>query len=287
MKTVFISTLFLLVTMLSFSQKKRIKVGDISRSYILYVPKSIDKTKPTPLVFNFHGGGMKASEQMLYTEMNTTAEKNKFIVIYPKGIKGNWNVGFDMDYDKGTDDVSFVKSILKEIKESYTIDTNSIFATGLSRGGFFTYRLAIEMPEVFSAIAPVGAPMPLEVKNKHIVKDKLAVMLIQGKADSLVKFKGKTKAYLSAEETIEYWVKHNENKGVVKTKSIDVIDDETQVTIQTYKGKYGVALITIKNGGHTWPGANDFNIGYLLGKTTHDIHANDLIWDFFVTNKRQ
>ena len=40
-----------------------------------------------------------------------------------------------------------------------------------------------------------------------------------------------------------------------------------------------VILYTVEGGGHTWPG-RDPRLP-LLGKSTRDISANDLIWDFF------
>ncbi|MET0319491.1 MAG: hypothetical protein ABW069_02085 [Duganella sp.] len=46
-------------------------------------------------------------------------------------------------------------------------------------------------------------------------------------------------------------------------------------------GKQCVALATIRAGGHTWPGADPFNVGLPLGKTTRDIDANETIWQFF------
>jgi len=38
-------------------------------------------------------------------------------------------------------------------------------------------------------------------------------------------------------------------------------------------------LIEIENGGHTWPGNEP--IVAMLGKSTKDISANDLMWEFF------
>jgi len=49
------------------------------------------------------------------------------------------------------------------------------------------------------------------------------------------------------------------------------------VSIATYNGDKDVVLVKIENGGHTWPGADDFNIGFPLGKTTHDIQFNDVM----------
>jgi polyhydroxybutyrate depolymerase len=139
------------------------------------------------------------------------------------------------------------------------------------------------MPEVFAAIASVGAPIPNEVKERHTSKEKISVLLAHGDADEHVKYSGKETKYNSVEETITYWRNHNKSTREV-IKNINPIEDETSVSITTYSGDKDVVLIKIENGGHTWPGANDFNVGFPLGKTTHDISFNDVMWKFFISN---
>lgn len=44
---------------------------------------------------------------------------------------------------------------------------------------------------------------------------------------------------------------------------------------------YKNSLLTVVNGGHTWPGADDFNIGLPIGLTSKEININEYIWNFF------
>lgn len=55
------------------------------RRYIVYTPAAYEQAplRAFPVVFNFHGGGMSMAEQMLYTQMNKTAERQHFVVVYP------------------------------------------------------------------------------------------------------------------------------------------------------------------------------------------------------------
>jgi polyhydroxybutyrate depolymerase len=48
-----------------------------------------------------------------------------------------------------------------------------------------------------------------------------------------------------------------------------------------------VSLVTIKEGGHTWAGADSFNVGLPIGKTSQDINLNELIWEFFTKNRKE
>ena len=62
----------------------------------------------------------------------------------------------------------------------------------------------------------------------------------------------------------------------------NLADDGTSVQRKAYgPGRDGseVILYTIGGGGHTWP-VREPPIQF-LGKSTRDISANDLIWDFF------
>lgn len=285
-------TAVLLTTAITVSaQVKSFQFEGVKRKYLLYLPASY-QSNPNhsyPLVFNFHGGGMSIAEQMLYTRMNEAADKHNFIVVYPSGIKQDWNVGFEMSYQKGTNDVGFVKAILDSLKQAYRIDEKAIFATGLSRGGFFCHRLAAEMPDDFAAIASIGGPLPDSVKYYHQGDKKVSVMHVHGTADEVVKYDGKTNAYASASDTYSYWAIRNglatkkENKYVFNSDK----KDSTSVTIQEVSDKKNtVSLVTVINGGHTWPGGIAYNIGYPLGNTTRDIDINEIMWGFFSKNRK-
>ena len=266
---------------------------DEKRRYIVYTPAAYQSQpqQTFPVVFNFHGGGMSMAEQMLYTQMNKAAERHRFIVVYPQGIKQDWNVGFGMDYLAGTDDVGFTRAILSKLQQDYRIDDKRVYATGLSRGGFFALRLAAELPQQFAAVASVGAPMPEPVRQHHQQKDKVGMLLIQGTADKVVLFEGKAASYLSADDTFAYWRRHNGIDGAMPQPRLlpGPAGDATQVTwLEQGSGAGGakVALLTVKDGGHTWPGADAFNVGLPIGKTTRAIDANEVMWEFFSQHRR-
>src|SRR3989442_393779 len=45
--------------------------------------------------------------------------------------------------------------LLDEIIGKYRVDTNRVYLTGLSMGGYGTWSLALSYPEKFAAIAPI------------------------------------------------------------------------------------------------------------------------------------
>lgn len=273
----------------ALAQVKSIVYKEEKRRYLVYTPASYpDQKKTFPVVFNFHGSGMSMAEQMLYTQMNRAADRHQFIVVYPLGLKQDWNVGFGMSYVDGTDDIGFIEVLLDKLKQDYRVDSQRVYATGLSRGGFFALRIAAELPQLFAAVASVGAPMPEPVVQHHTRAGKVGVLLIHGTADQVVAYTGKPDGYLSAEDSYKYWLKHN-GIGMAGTarRVIDSDANDGTGVIWTEQGnsQYSVALATVTNGGHTWPGADPFNVGLPLGNTTRDMDANEVIWQFFAKHR--
>ncbi|MYN38408.1 hypothetical protein GTP55_03380 [Duganella sp. FT109W] len=289
---ILISFIFLACVSLSaFAQVKSLLHKEEKRRYLVYTPASYasEPNRAFPVVFNFHGSGMSMAEQMLYTQMNRAADRHQFIVVYPLGIKQDWNVGFGMSYLEGTDDIGFTEALLTRLQQDYRIDSRRVYATGLSRGGFFTLRLAAELPQLFAAVASVGGPMPEPVVQHHTRPDKVGVLLIHGTADQVVAYGGKPGGYLSAHDSYHYWLKRNDISAVAASRRLidNDADDGTQVNwIEQSDGKQSVALATVSEGGHTWPGADPFNVGLPIGKTTRDIDANEIIWQFFAKHAR-
>jgi polyhydroxybutyrate depolymerase len=283
------------------AQEKGITHKEEKRRYIVYAPPSYanNPDKKYPLVLNFHGGGMTAREQMLYTQMNKAADQFGFIVVYPQGLgnvgKQDWNVGFGTSYQDGTDDVGFTDSLLNQLEKEWRIDSFKIYATGLSRGGFFAQRLAAELSHRIAAIASVGASLPVPVEKNQVPrgeKKPVGVMIAMGTADQVVAYAGKPEGYLSAQASYEYWIQQNTGKArdtAMETKQNFNRDpnDGTDVEITEHKaGQYQTSLVSINNGGHTWAGADPFNIGLPIGKTSNDINLNEIIWHFFQKHRR-
>src|SRR6476469_845577 len=73
------------------------------REYLLYVPRSYDASKPTPLVISMHGAGGWPRQQMELSEWNRVADREGFIVVYPAGRDTAgprvWRVGEDFKID--------------------------------------------------------------------------------------------------------------------------------------------------------------------------------------------
>jgi polyhydroxybutyrate depolymerase len=292
MKQLFFFLVLVFCYIKACSQAKPFSYGGEKRRFTIYLPTSYEQQpgKHFPLVLNFHGGGMTMTEHMFYSRMNATAEKHHFIVVYPQGVKQDWNVGFETSYQNGTDDVGFVNALLEYLFKEYRVKKEMVYASGLSRGGFLCHRLAAELPHRFAAIASVGGLLPDSVAFFHKEAKQMSVLQIHGDRDQVVSYAGKGGAYQSALATYDYWKKINGLQlALEKSKVIDrQSKDSTAIVIKEASGNgFRVSLVTVKGGGHTWPGSDPFNIGFSLGRTTKEIDANEIIWLFFSAHTRK
>ena len=291
MKLLFPLLTVLLIATTAQAQEQRLVHQEVKRKFIVYTPASYakDTQQQFPVVINFHGGGMTAREQMLYTQMNHAAERGNFIVIYPQGVKKDWNVNLPKDARDMADDIGFTEAMVAKLKQEYRIDPRRVYATGLSRGGFFSMRVASELPHLFAAVAVVGAAMPQTVIDLKAKPVRIGVMHMSGTDDQVVAFEGKKDHYLSASESHQYWARANGiGDAAARTRSFDGDKrDETDVAYAEQSGDgVSVALVTVRNGGHTWPGADAFNVGLPLGRTSRDIDANNIIWEFLSRHRK-
>lgn len=263
------------------------------RTFIVHVPPSYDKAKPTPLVLAFHGLGLPVSMMPSYTNLNETADKHGFIVVYPAGIALSWNAGARKGplAEGRADDVKFTSEMLDDLERVLNIDKRRVYAAGMSNGAMLCYRLANELSHRIAAIAPVSGTMTY---TKITSKRAVPIIHFHGDADGVVHFDRKREVLAgrflieSAPDTIAAWVKFNGcTAEPVETTLPDKTADETTVVKTEYTGGRDgseVILYTIKGGGHTWPGvkppAEPISERF-LGATTYDISANDLMWEFF------
>lgn len=273
---------------------RSLEVDKRTRTYLVHLPPSYDGSKAYPVVLAFHGGGSSAEAMIPFSGLNEKADQAHFIVVYPNGTGRlkkalTWNAGNCCGYamENHVDDVAFIRALLNDLGTAAKVDPKRTFATGISNGGMIAYRLASELSDRIAAVAPVGGPMGTETCNP---KRPVPVMHFHGTDDQFAPFKGgkgeksisQTNFY-SVEHSIRAWVKANGCKEEpVVTREPKKVDDGTAVVRKTYAGgKDGaeVVLIVIEGGGHTWPGRGPRLA--MLGKSTRNIVANDLLWEFF------
>lgn len=266
----------------------------LERSYLVHLPSTYDAKNAMPVVLAYHAGGTNPQSMMRYSGLNTKADDAGFVVVYPAGTGRlrralTFNGGNCCGYAlrNRIDDVAFTRLLLDDLALWINVDPQRIYATGMSNGGIMAYRVASELSDRIAAIASVCGPMGTDsCSPQHPV----SVMHFHGTADVFIPFaggKGKGVSgttFYSVEHSIRAWVTANHCDAVpIISELPNVARDGTRVIRTTYGGgKDGaeVVLISIEGGGHTWPG-RETRFSF-LGTSTHNISANDVLWEFFM-----
>jgi polyhydroxybutyrate depolymerase len=254
----------------------------LNREYILYVPQSYDPGTAAPLVFNLHGYTSNALQQMFYGDFRPIADTAGFLIVHPMGTVdqlGNthWNVGWG---NSNVDDVGFLNALIDSLSAQYDIDQNRIYSTGMSNGGFMSYKLACELSDRIAAIASVTGSMNTNQMTTCDPQHPMPVMEIHGTADPTVAYNG-TLFFSPIESVLAYWSGFDECTTppvITSIPDIDMTDGCTAEHQLFADGTNGVEVEHFKiiNGEHTWPGSAFGGVG-----TNQDIDASKEIWRFF------
>lgn len=292
--------------------------GGDARRYYVHAPQRYNPMKSYPVVLNLHGGGGNAVGAAEGTDFNAFADKKGFIAVYPEGtgqkilgkLLATWNGGrcCGKAAEKNIDDVSFIRQVLDDLKRRYNIDRKRVYVTGISNGAIMAHRLACDLSNQITAIAPVAGPGIIEnCKPERAVP----VMIIHGTDDQCALYKGGQKcggcwqraisqatglpdrgrgrfACMSVSDQAMTWQKINGCKG-----GWDKTYENGAAQCFTAQGCGMEPVVTCKihGGGHTWPGApgpkcdrdTRFCKAYIdvVGAISQDLDANEMMWDFF------
>jgi predicted peptidase len=129
----------------AFKQTERAKL-----KYLLFLPQDYvqNREKRWPMILFLHGAGERGDDVWkVATHGPPKYVKDHpdfpFIVVSPQCLE---NQVWSKDVLLG---------LLDDITRRYAVDTNRIYVTGLSMGGYGTWDLGFSYPEKFAAIAPV------------------------------------------------------------------------------------------------------------------------------------
>lgn len=288
-----LSTVFLAPPLPAGDHQRTLFVEGRLRNYLVHIPESYAASNPTSVILALHGAGVNAAATIPMTGLNKKSDQAGFIVVYPDGTGFGpfltWNAGgvLGKQGEGLPDDVLFFSKVLDDLATRVNVDSKRVYATGLSNGGMMCYRLAAELSDRIAAIAPVAAS---QTKDFPLPERAVSVMHFHGTDDNVVPPGGPSAGtppfltFKSVEATLQIWTTHNSCPAIPEI--VDLIhlrpDDSTRVQRWTYApGREGSEVIyyRIQGGGHTWPGQN--SILSLIGAVTYDIHANDLMWEFF------
>ncbi|MBI4355086.1 MAG: phospholipase [Candidatus Omnitrophica bacterium] len=281
-----------------------IEIDGRSRTYLLHLPPQRLRNRPLPLVIALHGGHGSGQRMVELTQqgLNVLADREGFIAVYPDGVDKHWNDGRAFaqyrTQREGVDDVGFIRALIDRLVQQYGADPRRVYVTGMSNGALMSNRLACELADKIAAAAPVCGALATNLLATCHPTRPISMAIFNGTQDPLVPWDAE-EVYahlglrrqplgkrLTVPDTVAHWVRHNgcPSRPVVTQEPDRDPADGTRVRKETYgpcRGGTEVIVYAVEGGGHTWAGGWQYLGERHIGKTSQDLDANEVIWEFF------
>ena len=173
---------------------------DTTLPYRIYVPSNYSPEKQYPLLLNLHGAGVRGNDNQQHLLFIDSLLKmpelnlDEVIIVFPqcpegqKWVDTDWTRGsYDLSKVPESNELAAVMELLAQLQQKYNIDAKRIYACGYSMGGYATWNLLMNHPDVFCAGVPMcGAGDP---SRAGVLKD-IPIWTIHGALDPTVPVAG-------------------------------------------------------------------------------------------------
>lgn len=171
-------------------------------NYRLYVPESYDSSKKYPLLVYLNGAGSRGNDNTaqlsnlapMLNPIMSNEEEYPCIIAVPQcpsneqWVDTPWQAGsYSIDKVAESDELKLVRGMIDELCGKYNVDTNRLYLSGQSMGGYGCWDMLIRYPELFAAaVINCGAGDP---SKAELIKD-IPITVLHGNADPTVPVSG-------------------------------------------------------------------------------------------------
>jgi len=169
-----------------------------SLPYRLFVPRDYDPKQEYPLVIFLHGAGERGTDnrkQVMNLERipfahEANQRKNPCFVLAPqcppesRWVEVDWGADAHVQPQQPSEPMRLLLELLPKLKLEFGIDSDRLYVTGLSMGGYGTWDLIARHPRLFAAAIPIcgGADHETARRIAHV-----PVWAFHGDKDTVVK----------------------------------------------------------------------------------------------------
>ena len=193
---------------------------DTTLPYRLILPKDYDESKEYSLLFFFHGAGERGNDnekQFFHCVQYLADNMPETIIVAPQCPEGEqwvdtpWaNGAYSIEAVPESDQMKAVMELLEQLKTEYSVDTDRIYASGISMGGFGTWDVMMRHNDVFAAaIAVCGGGDISQAENLVDVP----LFVFHGDADTAVPVSGSRDTVQAIKDAGGTKVEYVEYKG--------------------------------------------------------------------------
>jgi polyhydroxybutyrate depolymerase len=257
----------------------------VVRRFKVRVPAGYTGEAPVPLVFVNHALTQSGFQfGVLGSDMEAMADRAGFLAVFADGRFGSWNAGgcCGEARERGVDDVGFFRAMLAHVRGplGLCVDRTRVYSTGLSNGGYLSYRLACEASDVFAAVASVAGGLAIDPAACAASQERPVPLLqIHGTADRIAE-------YRYAVESVADWAALSGCSATTVPAAQPASRlDTTCVTHTGCPAGVETTLCSVDDGGHCWfgnltCGTGVIGGGLVVGRNARGIVAASAVWGF-------
>lgn len=249
------------------------------REFALFQPAHTSPKK-LPLVIKFHGAGATVWPDVANDPWVDQARRGQAYLLVPQALKSPgiyytyWNTS---QLNNAHNDERFVSSVLDQLIQQVDIDTDRIYITGMSSGGFMTYYFGLQQQSRIAAMASIAGLVNTDVIATYTMRKPMPVLHIHGTADTAINPLG-NEFFAGWNDILGHLLRDNlVTKAATQTKLPDInTSDHSTVTKFEYRGATPASDIDyyqVNGGTHCVPG--------IQSDCNQDFNAYTTIWEFF------
>jgi polyhydroxybutyrate depolymerase len=281
--------------------REMLTLGPLRRTFAFYLPDRVGAQPPLLFVLHGSNGDGATMRRMTAFRFDQLADQKGIVVVYPDGYKKFWNdCRKSADYAANVEDIddpAFFAAMIDYFVQHYGIDASRVYALGGSNGGHMVYRLGLEMPYRFAALAAAAANLPVD-SNLDCQRSgqPVSMAILNGTNDPINPYNGGLVTILgnssrgevrSSAATTGYWAQlaaaiQVENKRMPELDG----NPNTWIEREIWRGADDVEirLYTLHGSGHVLPAPPSWLSTLLykpLGGAAGDMQSTTELWDFF------
>ena len=248
--------------------KYSVKVGEDTRTYQVHTPSDYDSSIRHPVILSFDGIDGSGAQMESYSGLDALPA----IIVYPDSLvsKQKFTAWQGAPYSRDDlDDVAFVQKVIADLPSQYCMDTERIFAVGMSNGGSFATIVGCKLGDQIQSVASVSGAYYTSCSSEQRTP---SLLVLHSVDDNRVYFNGDEKRGLPQ---VPAWI-----QGQVLDRKCKIAVPSVQDTTATYynwkecTNSSVVRFVVLPGQRHGWITAPQ-----TPGKSTYT--TAQYIWSFF------
>jgi len=177
----------------TLSATPALEIGGL-RPAKVFLPADYSIATSYPVVLMLHGFGANAELQDVVFGLTKRVTTDQFILITPNGTEDEqgrrfWNATPECCdlFLTGVDDVNYLLGLIDEANHTYATNISQVALVGHSNGGYMSYRMACERPDIIKRVAVLAGSVYLD-PTSCVADAPVSLLHLHGTADKVVPY---------------------------------------------------------------------------------------------------